>query len=228
VADARDEYAALDEAWQVAIDEAWQSWAGGSAGVGAAISDASGRIVAVGRNRMLEPRETPGVLASTTLAHAEMNALAVLELGSTAGFTITTTFEPCFMCAATIVQTGIPHIRYASIDPYFDGLGDFLAGLPFARDRMPARHELGGPMGAFAHVLHTSWLSFWSSNPQVIDAHERLRPRHLALAREVVEDGHLERVAAEGGDVVDALEALWPSLLEISADGSVVDGSGEA
>ncbi|MFP5321957.1 MAG: nucleoside deaminase [Acidimicrobiia bacterium] len=215
---AADAYRSLDEAWQLAIDEAWRSWSAGSAGVGAVITDGAQRIIAVGRNRIAEPRSEPGVLAWTTLAHAEMNALAVLDLGADAR-TITTTFEPCLMCAATILQTGIPQVRYASADPFFDGLGDWFATLDVPGKPAPASSELGGPIGAFAHVLHTSWLAFWASNAEVMDAHQRLRPAHLRVAREIVEDEHLRAMAAEGAGVVDALERLWPSLREL-ADGS--------
>jgi tRNA(Arg) A34 adenosine deaminase TadA len=140
---AAEAYGSLDEAWRVAIDEAWRSWCAGSAGVGAVITDGEQRIVAVGRNRIAEPRSEPGVLAWTTLAHAEMNALAVLDLGADAR-TITTTFEPCLMCAATILQTGIPQVRYASGDPYFDGLGDWFATLDVPGKPAPASTELGG------------------------------------------------------------------------------------
>ena len=37
-------------------------------------------------------------------------------------------------------------------------------------------------------------------------------PAHLDLAIEIVSDQHLENVAREGGDVVDALRAIWPAL----------------
>lgn len=216
MADARSTYDTLDEPWRVAMAQAWASWTAGCAGVGAVISDAAGGIVAVGRNRMLEERTVPGVLASTQLAHAEMNALAALQLGPVDGLTITTTFEPCLMCACTIVQSRIPHVRYASIDPLFAGMHDWFADFPFVRDRLPTREELGGPIGAFAHVLHVSWLSFWASEGETIDAHRDLRPRHLAVAEQVVQDHALGRVAEADGDVVDALEALWPSLLDLA------------
>lgn len=211
--EARRAYEALDEPWRVAIAEAWTSWAGGSAGVGAVVSRSStGEIVAVGRNRMLEPRAEPGVLASTSLAHAEMNALAVLPLGPTDDLVLTTTYEPCLMCAGTILQLGIPVLRYAAADPFFDGLHDWFVDSPFARDRAPRREELGGRIGAFAHVLHVSWLSFWVRDNDLIDAHERLRPRHLELAREIIASNNLAAVAADGGGVVDALSALWDAL----------------
>ena len=219
VSDARETFEALDEPWRVALAEAWGSWAGGSAGVGAVVSDSAGGIVTVGRNRMVEERCEPGVLASTFLAHAEMNALALLPLGPPDGLTISTTFEPCLMCASTIVQCRIPRVRYAAADPVFDGLHDWFAELPFASDRIPDREELGGRIGAFAHVLHVSWLAFWVRDGAVMDAHRRLRPRHLDLALDVVRDEDLGGVAREGGDVVDALSALWPTLAGLTADG---------
>jgi tRNA(Arg) A34 adenosine deaminase TadA len=210
--DAFNAFNALDEPWRIALAEAWASWANGSAGVGAVVSDADGTILTTGRNRILEPRSEPGVLASTFLAHAEMNALAVLPVGPAAGRTITTTFEPCLMCASTIVQIHLPRVRYAAADPVFDGLHDWFSTFPFASSRLPEREELGGTVGAFAHVLHVSWLSVWNQEGEIIDAHRNLRPAHLDLAREIVRDQQLENVARDGGDVVDALRAIWPAL----------------
>jgi tRNA(Arg) A34 adenosine deaminase TadA len=214
MSDARSAYDALDRPWQLALDEAWISWRRGSAGVGAVISDSAGHIAALGRNRMLEPRAEPGVLASTAIAHAEMNALALLPLGPTDDLTITTTFEPCLMCASTIVQANIPHVRYAAADPLFDGMNDWFADLPFAHGRVPSRTELGGPIGAFTHVLHLSWMSFWAAGS--IEVHRAVRPQHLELADEIAKRDHLGGVAQDDGDVVDAMAALWPRLLELS------------
>lgn len=214
---AREACERLDDPWRVALDEAWLSWRSGCAGVGAVISDSSGRIVSVGRNRMIEPRTEPGVLASTTLAHGEMNVLALLPLGPTDDLVLSTTFEPCLMCASAIVQARIPHVRYAAADPVFDGMHDWFAEFPFAQERLPSRSELGGPVGAFCHVLHVSWMAFWISDGAVPDAHRNLRPRHLEIAQQVAQEHDLAHVAEEGGDVIDAIDALWPSLLELSA-----------
>ena len=130
-------FEALDEPWQLAFGEAWRSWASGSAGVGAVISHTDGHVLCTGRNRMIEERREPGVLASTTLADAEMNALAVLRIGPSDDLRMTTTFEPCLMCASAIVQSRIPRVRYAAADPVFDGLHDWFAELPFAQRRLP-------------------------------------------------------------------------------------------
>jgi len=147
-----------------------------------------------------------------------MNALAVLPIGPTDGLVLTTTFEPCLMCASTIVQARIPEVRYAAADPLFDGMHDWFADLPFARERLPVRSELGGPVGAFAHVLHVSWMAFWVPEGPVVDAHHALKPRHLALGRRVAQEGGLAAIAEQQGEVVDAMAALWPALLELAGD----------
>jgi tRNA(adenine34) deaminase len=217
---ARETFDGLDEAWKVALAQAWASWAAGSAGIGAVVTDGNDEIVAVGRNRIMEDRRDVGVLASTFLAHAEMNALAQLHVGPPAGLTISTTFEPCLMCASAILQFRIPRVRFAAADPAFDGLHDWFGKLPFTSDRIPVREELGGRIGAFAHVLHVSWVAFWSRDGAVIDAHRRLRPNHLDLALDIVRTKQLDEIARDGGDVQDALAVLWNALGELTGRGS--------
>jgi len=70
-------WAVLGEPWQVAVGQAWESWVAGSAGVGAALIDAEGAVVAQGRNRMAEASD--GRLSGTVMAHAEMDVLAVVS-----------------------------------------------------------------------------------------------------------------------------------------------------
>jgi tRNA(adenine34) deaminase len=215
--DAATRWNALEVPWQLALDEAWQSWCSGSAGVGAVVLDGAGAVVALGRNRMMEQRQAAAPLAGSPLAHAEMNALAELPFGGPfRDHTLYTTFEPCLMCASTILQAGIGHVRYAAADPVFDGLHDWLTEFKFAADRLPERACLGGPIGALAHVLHLSWLAFWLREGAVIDAHRRLSPGHLDLATRVAVDGHLAEVAARGGSVAEAVAALWPDLQALS------------
>jgi tRNA(adenine34) deaminase len=202
-------WSALSPPWQVAVEEAWTSWRRGSAGVGCAITDATGEIVARGGNRMMEPKSVPHELAGTPLAHAETVTLATLGVGDRSDHSLYTTFEPCLMCASTIVQVGIGHVHFAAADPLFDGMHDWFAALPYAAARRPERSMLGGPVGAFCHVLHLSWLSFWVTEGPVIDAHGRLSPRQLDAARTITRDGHLVPIAADGGTALDALAAVW-------------------
>jgi tRNA(adenine34) deaminase len=204
----------LDPAWRLCVEEAWASWVAGSAGVGSVIVDASGEVVSVGRNRMMDTPTVPGVIAGSRLAHAEMNALTALSFGRDGQqLTLYTSFEPCLMCASAILQSRIGKVAYAAADPVFDGLHDWLSELAFAADRMPAREHLGGPVGVFAHVLHLSWLEFWMPQGPVIDAHQRLAPSELDLARAVNAEATLSAISAAGGAPLDALDALWDRLV---------------
>jgi len=214
--DARAAWGELATPWKICIEEAWTSWRANCAGVGAVIVDDDGEVRAVGRNRTLEPRSELGVLASTSIAHAEMNALAVLPIGDTSGLTLYTTFEPCLMCASTILLVGIPRVQFAAADPFFDGVHDWFAQLPYAQERLPERACLGGPFGAFCHVLHLSWIAFWMPNGPVVEAHRRLAPRHLDLTSTVV-SGRLNEVSSQDGDVVDALGAVWDELQQLAS-----------
>lgn len=66
-------------------------------------------------------------------------------------------------------------------------------------------------------MLHVSWMAFWVSDGATMDAHRNLRPRHLQIAQQVAHDNALSNVAGEDGHVIDALEALWSSLVELSS-----------
>jgi tRNA(adenine34) deaminase len=209
VTNALEAWSSLSPPWQLTVEEAWTSWARGSAGVGCVIVDGTGEIVARGRNRMMEPKASPHDLASTPLAHAETVALSTLGFGDRSEHTLYTSFEPCLMCASTIVQFGVGRVEFAAADPLFEGMHDWFGDLAYAATRRPTRTMLGGPIGTFCHVIHLSWLSFWVGEGPVIDAHGRLSPRELDAARTITREGHLAPIAADGGGAVDALAAVW-------------------
>ncbi|HMK10115.1 MAG TPA: hypothetical protein VK461_00890, partial [Acidimicrobiales bacterium] len=71
---------ALEPPMHRAVELAWESFCAGSLGIGAVIT-LDGEIAATGRNRLAESDPGADVLAGTSLAHAEMNALAKLRWG---------------------------------------------------------------------------------------------------------------------------------------------------
>jgi len=215
--DARSAWAELPDCWQVAFEQAWSSWRSGSAGVGAVVTDADGAIVTRGRSRVLDAVDGTSPLAGTFMAHAEMNALACLPVGDYTGYTLYTTFEPCLMCAGTIRLYGLPHVMYAADDPVWDGLHDTFAGIPAVARRLATRSRLGGPFGAFAHVLHLAFLLTWAPEP-VLAAHASLAPGHVRVAMDLVGSGDLRALSDAGRTVVDAAEASWPEMVTL-ADG---------
>ena len=108
----------------------------------------------------------------------------------------------------------------AAADPVFDGLHDWFGDLPFAAERLPERQCLGGSIGAFAHVLHLSWLAFWlPAGDLVLEALTgpiAPSPPSIGAASSVIEAQDLAAVSRGGGDVVDALAVLWDHLEALS------------
>jgi tRNA(adenine34) deaminase len=200
--------------WRLAVDEAWKSWTAGSAGVGAVLVDQSGSVVAKGRNRINENSDSH--LSGTMMAHAEMDVLSQLPFGTRVVGSLYTSFEPCLMCAATIAFYRVPTVHYAAADPFFDGLHDWMGSHPLTADRLPDRIRLGGPIGAFCHVLHLAWLVAYSAPPDVVDAHRRLTASTLQCANSIAKRHRLGRLGDEGGTVFEAIQELWPDLIALS------------
>ena len=202
---------ALGPTWQLAIEQAWESWAAGSAGVGAVLVDQAGSVVAKGRNRTNE--HSPSHLSGTIMAHAEMDVLSQVSFEAPITGSLYTTFEPCLMCAATIAFYRVPEVHYAAADPLVDGLHDWFGSYPFIADRRPQRIMLGGPIGAFCHVLHLAWLVSFPAPTYVVDAHRRLTPSALECAGDIAKQHRLRQMGEQGAAVTDAIEDLWPDLL---------------
>jgi len=200
--------------WQIAIEEAWDSWTAGSAGVGAVLIDETGSVVAKGRNRTTE--QSSSHLSGTIMAHAEMDALSQVPFGTRITGSLYTTFEPCIMCAATIAFYRVPEVNFAAVDPFFDGLHDWMGGYPFTAERLPVRVRLGGPIGAFCHVLHLAWLVAYPAPPNVIDAHRRLTPSTLECANTIADRHRLRQIGNRGATAFEAIQELWPDLMTLS------------
>lgn len=117
--------AALDPAWRGAFELAWEAWCAGTIPIGAVVTDPDGAVVSSGRNRIFTADAPPGQVSGSWLAHAEVNALLQLPAdGHHAGFTITSTTEPCLLCAGAIVMSlrGRVVVRYAATDPIAGGM----------------------------------------------------------------------------------------------------------
>jgi tRNA(Arg) A34 adenosine deaminase TadA len=208
---------ASEPLWEAAFDQAWESWRSGSLGIGSVVADADGRIVARGRNRVLEP-EGSGRIAGTLLAHAEMNALAGLDLATGEGLCLYTTVEPCMMCMAAIIGVRVGRVRYATKDPVFDGLAAALATHPYCADRIPERRELGVPLLAAVAMFWPFAARVWAQPGRTP------RPEWLAehtpvweAARAAVGSGLLARLVDTGAGMIDVVEELAPVLRRAGA-----------
>lgn len=127
-----------------ALALAAEAGAGGDVPVGAVVTDASGAIVAEGRNE----REATG----DPTAHAEVLALRrAAEIAGSwnlEGHTLVVTLEPCVMCAGALLQARISRVVFASWD---DKAGAAGSVYDVVRDRrLPYRAEVVGGLEAEA------------------------------------------------------------------------------
>jgi tRNA(adenine34) deaminase len=116
----------FDGAWYTAFELAWEAWRAGTIPIGAVVSDTEGNQLCAGRNRIFTRDAPTGQVSGSWLAHAELNALLQLPAdGQFDGLTVTSTTEPCLLCAGAIVMSlrGRVIVRYAAEDPIAGGMG---------------------------------------------------------------------------------------------------------
>ena len=204
----------LDAAWREAFRQAWDAVRAGSIGVGAVLSRGDGTIVRASRNRVAEAGAPVGEVFGSTLAHAEMNALARVPFGSTRDLVLTTTLQPCLQCSAVIRMAPVAHVRIAGRDPLWDGCEDFTSLAPWVARRQPVPIEgpLPGEVAIFAVLLSRFGLGLIPSVEAALRAAGQ--GRIIELARELETSGRLR--ALTNGTVEDAFVALVPDLMRLT------------
>jgi hypothetical protein len=122
------------------------------------------------------------------------------------------------MCTAAIAGTfRIPKVLFAEYDPAWKDLEATLRRHPAVFGRLPEREHLGGPYGALAHVLHLTWLV--QHAPGFLDAHQRLAPGRLRLARELIDRSMLRKLDEADAAPAEVAQALWSELQELASPG---------
>lgn len=211
-----DGWDALDAVWQEAFRQAWEALVTGNIGVGAVVSDDAGRIVAASRNRLVDAKAPPGELSGTSLAHAEMNALARLPFPSPRELVLTTTLQPCLQCAAAIRMAPIARVRIAGPDPLWDGTGAFshLNSWLGRRSDAPVEGPWRDEVGVFATLL----ARIGGGPREHVEAGLRQRGEGplLDLAARARADGTID--ALRDGSVGEAFAALRPELRRVAGE----------
>jgi Cytidine and deoxycytidylate deaminase zinc-binding region len=148
------------------------------------------------------------------MAHAEMNALAQLPARKGSDYSIYSTFEPCYMCMSAILFYRVDRIFFASVDPVWAGMHEWLRGAPWATQRETRHEHLGGALGALGYVLHVSKLATVAP-PHVIEAHQRSAGPLFDYATDGAAVRTLTELSAAGRttSAADALEVLWDVLV---------------
>lgn len=201
-----------------ALELAWESARAGSLGIGAVVTDTDGSIVASGRNRLAESEPGDDHLAGTSVAHAELNALAKLRWGAHGAnrLTLWTTLEPCLQCAAAIRMAPGAVVRVLAPDPLFRNVEQVREIAPHLGWQWPVYlPHPADPFAVFALLLQTHAFVFWGiDNARWTNA----LPRITARARELHDSGDLVALAAADTSLDDALRALWPFLTDAVDD----------
>ena len=100
------------------LELAHEALRAGGLPVGAVILDASGDIIAEGRNHAYDPPVGDDPLQDTPIAHAEMNALARIPTKTDLSVcALWSTHRPCIMCAAATAFTGVGEVRFLALIP---------------------------------------------------------------------------------------------------------------
>lgn len=189
--------AELDLVWRRPFELAWEALQCDSFPVGAVIVGPDGGVVAEGRNRMGEATAPHKQLAGSPLAHAEVNAIAQLEVGREPGYVLFTTLEPCLLCTGALRLALIDEVRYAAPDDFWSGIESIPQSL---NDRAVRRWtQRTGPVGGLAELLGSLLPAV-----RMLQTHDAERARHFMVREPVI--AIAETLAASG--VPDSLDEL--------------------
>lgn len=205
---------------RAALEEQWAGLAAGGLPCGAAILSADGRVLSAGHNRAYDP---PGAIETraqsplqhTRLAHAELNALALVptELDH-ATLTLWTTQHPCLMCAAACEFIGMGKVHYIADDPSDESP---LEAIVATRGRVPYE-ALGDPLWWTLSNL----LFLYTSAVQQGEAARNLQcnrdryPELVRLALVVARGDELGSAARSGATLPDALEPHAEAIEQVA------------
>ncbi|HTN78973.1 MAG TPA: nucleoside deaminase [Acidimicrobiales bacterium] len=203
-----------------AVELAWESFCAGSLGIGAVIT-LDGELTATGRNRLAESDPGDDALAGTSLAHAEMNALAKLRWGATPpGMQLWTTLQPCLQCLGAIRLSAVRHVHVLAPDPLFRGVERARELNEFIGRDWPAIFEFEvDEWSAFSLLLQTHVTKFWGVR---VPGWNEAIPSIEELAEELVASGRLLELAASDASVDEVGDELGPRLAACVPDVAAV------
>jgi len=190
----------LSEPWRACVEQAWEAYRAGSLPIGAVVADAEGHILSAGRNRIHERTGPPGTVFGRKLAHAELNALLLLEgEDNPRARVLYTTTEPCPLCVGAARMADVRGLSYASREPWA-GSAAMFETVPYLR-----RANLGlmGPEDRqFEAVLVTLLVErYLSLQPKVLPSflklYEEVMPQATRAAHDVLASGLLQTMDAE-------------------------------
>ena len=201
----------LSEPWRACVELAWDAYRAGSLPIGAVVTDAEGRILSAGRNRIHEGTGPPGTVFGRKLAHAELNALLLLEgEENPRACVLYTTTEPCPLCVGAARMADVGGLRYASREPWA-GSAAMFGTVPYLR-----RANLGlvGPENEHLEAVLVVLLveRYLSLQPKVLPSfvklYEEVMPSASRMARDVHRSGLLRAMDVDNASAREMVLAL--------------------
>lgn len=199
-----------EDPWAAAVEEAWLAFSEGTLGIGAVVVGADGAMVARGRNGIFGSQGL--ALSDSTLAHAEVNAIAALgPTRPVEHLTLFSTLEPCLLCLAASVLGGIDEIVYLAPDPLWAGTERLPEINEFVASRWPSpRLEERESLTSFSFTLAVhDLIRDRRAQSVAVAAAEAVRPDLVAIAEAAVASGVLDEARRTAADWRDVIEA-WP------------------
>jgi tRNA(adenine34) deaminase len=211
----------LSGPWQACIDQAWQAYCSGSVPIGAAIADGEGQVLAVGRNRIFEPRAAAHpYIAGNRLAHAEVNAVLTLDNSIDAHTCILyTTTEPCPLCVGALTMANIRCFHYASRDPWA-GSAELIQCSRYISSK---KIQVVGPESATMEAILVGIMTEYHQRKvgpdgagRVVASWNAVMPEGVRLGRRLFKSGDLQRYCEELLPASSVIDQLSRELVDAS------------
>lgn len=197
------EWPRLPAGARAALEEQWAGVGARALPCGASVVDASGAVIARGRNHAWDPPTGQHALEGTPIAHAELNALAGVSVDvDPADLTVWSTQRPCSMCSAALAFIGVGAVRYVAEDPSPAAQSDL--------DFVPLDDPFWDAV-ATVLFLHTGAVLRGAADGNLA-RHGRVRPAVAELVLELAADDRLGEASRAGVPLAEAIEPLRARL----------------
>ncbi|MEM8621315.1 MAG: nucleoside deaminase [Actinomycetota bacterium] len=177
-------FRSLPEPMQQAVSLAFQAADHGSLAIAATVAR-NGHVIATGRNRLFEDDSGEDHIAGTSLAHAEINALAKLRYRAHESdeLELYTTLQPCLQCLGAIRLAPISRVIVLAPDPLWAGLATIRDVTPFVAARWP--HITTVPASEWSVLSLLSPTRHALAHPRLTEIWRHALPATSELARRV-------------------------------------------
>ena len=205
-------YEALPLPWQLCVDLAWEAYGAGSLPIAAVITDAEGKVVATGRNRIYDKTAPHPQVCNSSLAHAELNAMLSLDEENVNPRTCTlyTTTEPCPLCMGGIRMMSVKRFHYACRDPWA-GCSAMTETVPYIKQKNltvtpPHSPDLENCLAAL--LVECFLRRHVRLTPVFLEAWAAALPVGTRAGRELFETGALKRLSSARANTAEMTALL--------------------